>query len=145
MRKGVYCLLLFLDSEQTIKVGALGEIPFEKGWYIYVGSALGSGGLLRVKRHIRFFFERYRKPKWHIDYLLERALLKATVCAQTNERLECVLAKNIGKECVLNFGCSDCSCESHLFYREDNPEWEVVEAFAKTNLKCCVHRTEKQT
>ena len=25
-------------------------------------------GLSRVSRHIRFFRERYRKPKWHIDY-----------------------------------------------------------------------------
>lgn len=143
MRKGVYCLILKSSAQQKIKIGALGEIDFEEGWYIYTGSALGSGGLSRVQRHIRFFRERYRKPKWHIDYLMEKISLEETVCAATDERLECALAKNVGGDGVKRFGCSDCLCETHLFFRRENPHEEIISAFEKTGLEPVVHRVKK--
>ncbi|MDO5844060.1 MAG: GIY-YIG nuclease family protein [Methanocorpusculum sp.] len=140
MHKGVYCLLLRCTTAQKIKIGAIGEIEFDKGWYVYVGSALGSGGLSRVERHIRFYRERYRKPKWHIDYLMEKIRLEEVVCAETEERLECILAKNVGGAGISKFGCSDCFCETHLFYRKDSPLEEILTAFEKTGLKANVHK-----
>lgn len=141
MDKGIYCLILACAGPCTVKIGALGPTEFQKGWYLYAGSALGSGGLSRVSRHIRFFRERYRKPKWHIDYLMatDEITLSGVICAKTEERLECTLAKNIGGVCTADFGCSDCSCASHLFYRKDSPETEVVRAFERTGLVPIYH------
>ena len=74
MNKGIYTLILSLAVPKDIRIGALGVITFQPGYYIYAGSALGSGGLSRVARHIRFYRERYRKAKWHIDYLMEHTV-----------------------------------------------------------------------
>ncbi len=139
MKKGIYALILYLHEPKDIRIGALGHISFEKGWYIYAGSALGSGGLSRVSRHIRFYRERYRKAKWHIDYLMEVAILQKTICGETEERLECVLAQAIGGASILRFGCSDCDCPSHLFYREEEPCAEILSVFESMGLTPIEH------
>jgi Uri superfamily endonuclease len=43
--KGIYLLELKLNSDSLIKVGKLGLFTFQNGYYYYVGSAFGSGGL----------------------------------------------------------------------------------------------------
>ena len=139
MNKGIYTLILSLAVPKDIRIGALGVITFQPGYYIYAGSALGSGGLSRVTRHIRFYRERYRKAKWHIDYLMEEAVLEKTVCAETEERLECILAAGIGRDSVLRFGCSDCDCASHLFYRKEEPTKEILAVFEKMGLEAVEH------
>ena len=96
MDPGVYLLLLFGNGE-NMKIGALGTLPFETGYYIYVGSALGPDGLARVSRHIRLFHDRNRKPRWHIDYLLLHpgfSLLRA-YCLTTTRRVECMVAAGL--------------------------------------------------
>lgn len=136
MDKGVYCLILECERLCTVQIGALGRLEFQKGWYIYVGSALGSGGLSRVSRHVKFFREQYRRPKWHIDYLMaaENIFLRGTVCGKTCETLECVIAEEFCGSGVANFGCSDCDCATHLFYREADPLGEVCEVFERAGL-----------
>lgn len=62
MDKGVYCLV-FHNPACTVRIGALGEIAFRKGWHIYVGSALGSGGLKRLGRHIALAADKDKRPK----------------------------------------------------------------------------------
>jgi len=32
------------------------------------------------------------------------------------------------------FGCSDCSCPSHLLYRQGDPQQEILTAFRKLRL-----------
>jgi Uri superfamily endonuclease len=32
------------------------------------------------------------------------------------------------------FGCSDCSCPSHLLYRQGDPQREILAAFRKLRL-----------
>lgn len=144
MDKGVYCLLLECSDACTVRVGALGERRFVPGWYLYTGSALGSGGLSRVSRHIRFYREQYRRPKWHIDYLMaaEAVRLRKVICAKTETDLECVLAAAIGGDGVTAFGCSDCDCATHLFYRHEMPEEEVLAAFHATGLCGAVHEVD---
>ena len=41
IRKGTYVLIIALDSDREIAVGALGTLFFRKGRYCYVGSAMG--------------------------------------------------------------------------------------------------------
>ncbi len=145
MDKGVYCLMLECTAPQTIRIGALGEREFVPGWYLYAGSALGSGGLSRVSRHIRFYREQYRTAKWHIDYLMASDVirLRKVVCAKTESDLECILAAAIGGDGVAAFGCSDCDCATHLFYRRDMPEAEVLTAFTRTGLCGVVHEVDE--
>jgi Uri superfamily endonuclease len=138
MDKGIYCLV-FSNPSCTVRVGALGEIVFRRGWHIYVGSALGSGGLARLERHIALSRNKDKHPKWHVDYLSTNPSfhLHHTVHALTEERLECRLAEALGNENVMGFGSSDCDCISHLFYRRRNPLREVETAFRSVGLTAC--------
>lgn len=137
--KGIYCLI-FQNQACNIEVGKKGEFSFYQGFHIYVGSALGSGGLKRVKRHIDLSRNRDRNPKWHVDYLhLNHAFrLVSAVYAFTSARLECELASRIGGDSVSGFGCTDCKCNSHLFYRAKNPLLEINEAFEALGLSALI-------
>ena len=130
MDKGIYCLA-FENPACQVRVGARGEITFRKGWHVYVGSALGSGGLARLERHVVLSQKKDKKPKWHVDYLStdSRFTLRYTVHAVTEERFECRLADALGAPGIPGFGCSDCTCPSHLFYRPRNPKTEIECAF----------------
>jgi Uri superfamily endonuclease len=138
MDKGIYCLV-FENPSCTVRVGALGEIVFLPGWHIYAGSALGSGGLARLNRHIALSRDRNKYPKWHVDWLSTSPSfsLRYTVHALTKERLECRLALALGGENILGFGSSDCDCRSHLFYRPKNPVRETETAFRSLGLAPC--------
>jgi Uri superfamily endonuclease len=135
MDKGIYCLV-FHNPDCTVMVGALGEITFRKGWHIYVGSALGTGGLKRVDRHIALSQEKNKRPKWHVDYLSTSEVfpLRYAVTAVTSLRLECLVASALGGESVPGFGCSDCYCDSHLFFREYDPRDEIRNIFRSLQL-----------
>lgn len=116
--KGAYCLLVKIPDRIVVRVGALGDLPFTKGYYIYVGSAMNSIEK-RVKRHLR---ER-KLVHWHIDYLLkeEGVFVEKVFIKKSDNREECQVARRIkghGKG-VKGFGCSDCDCTSHLFKVED--------------------------
>jgi Uri superfamily endonuclease len=66
-------LVLRLDTPQTIAIGRLGSIDFPVGWYLYVGSAHGPGGLhARLARHRRRLGGT-KRAHWHVDYLREHA------------------------------------------------------------------------
>ena len=133
--KGIYCLV-FENKDCKLEMGRKGELSFPAGSYIYVGSALGPGGLKRVSRHIDLARNKDRKPRWHVDYLhLNPSFrLVSAVYALTTERLECTLANKIGGDLVFGFGCTDCTCSSHLFYRKKSPLLEIIEAFESLRL-----------
>src|SRR3990170_1464681 len=118
--KGVYILKLEIDKDAVIRVGRLGNILFKKGYYAYIGSALGSGGFKRVTRHFNVASGKNMTRKWHIDYLLPHSKVVSTVLIPTEVSIECSVAKAVGELCVgiQGFGCSDCSCSSHLFFSE---------------------------
>lgn len=137
--KGVYCLI-FENRACKLEIGKKGESPFQAGFHIYVGSALGPGGLKRVKRHIRLSRNRDRNPRWHVDYLhLNPAFrLVSAVYAFTSAPFECTLASIIGGDSVPGFGCTDCTCSSHLFYRRENPLSEITDTFKALGLSALV-------
>jgi Uri superfamily endonuclease len=116
--KGVYCLCIENHCEQSIHVGALDEIEFNRGYYIYVGSALNSL-IPRLKRHLKMSLGEHKKNHWHIDYFLNKPLveIKSIYILQTKENLECTIAKKINEygKPISRFGCSDCRCKSHLY------------------------------
>ena len=127
--KGSYLLLLELENDKTIPIGKLGEITFNKGFYIYVGSAL-NGLEQRIKRHLR----ENKKIHWHIDYLLQYAKIINVFYKENNIREECHIAKKLDKKLLPtpSFGCSDCICKSHLFYGTNE---EIKKSINILNMK----------
>jgi len=117
--RGSYILILHLSGGRKIAVGGLGERTFQKGYYLYVGSAM-KNLTQRIERHKR----RRKNLFWHIDYLREEASFVAVLPVRSSERLECAIADalgNISDWTMAGFGSSDCDCESHLFAMEKNP------------------------
>jgi Uri superfamily endonuclease len=116
--KGTYCLIIRLKKNSQIKVGKKGEMEFKSGYYVYVGSALNSLEA-RIKRHLRD----EKKLFWHVDYLLEvkDAEINDVQFVLSDVKLECKIASQISKNSapISGFGCSDCKCDSHLFYFKD--------------------------
>jgi len=112
--KGAYILVIKINKNIKKKIGSLGYICFEKGMYVYIGSAMNSIEK-RVGRHLR----KKKKKFWHIDYLLDSKDVKIekVFYKESKRKEECKIAKSfslIGSG-VRNFGCSDCKCESHLY------------------------------
>ncbi len=114
---GTYILVLAAQTRRPVSVGALGSLEVEPGFYAYVGSALGPGGLrARVARHRG----RARAPHWHIDYLRRHTALREIWFSADGVRREhgwaAALARDAGATipCV-GFGASDCGCSAHLF------------------------------
>lgn len=121
--KGTYILLMHLANPQALTIGRLGMFDFAAGWYAYVGSAFGSGGLAgRLHHHLK----PAPRPHWHIDYLRQVAPLVDVWYTTSETRLECtwaaVLKQMPGAEIPIpRFGASDCRCEAHLFYFPARP------------------------
>jgi Uri superfamily endonuclease len=117
---GTYALLLRLWAGADITVGRLGIFTFPAGYYVYVGSALGRGGLpARLARHGR----QQKRMHWHIDYLLAYARIIGVQTDTSGERLECTWARKWlhkpGAQIIApGFGASDCRCPAHLVYSE---------------------------
>jgi len=127
--KGSYILLIFLPKETRIQIGSLGFLTFPNGYYLYVGSGMGSNSSTtlenRVKRHISE--SHHKKLFWHIDYFLasEISIMIKIFLIPSLVRLECVLAGEVLSVCdnyIKGFGSSDCLCSSHLLYFKDFPE-----------------------
>ena len=92
--KGVYCLLINLNKDTCIKVGAIGKISFKKGYYCYVGSAQNNL-IARVSRHLRS-----RKTiRWHIDYLLKsrNSSIKKVLYKASGKKEECRIAGTLNR------------------------------------------------
>lgn len=89
----------------------------DPGFYLYVGSAFGPGGVLsRVSRHCR----QHKVKRWHVDYLRAHTRLGTAWYALGNERLEHQWASLLDAiettRAIEGFGSSDCRCFSHLFF-----------------------------
>lgn len=118
--KGLYLLLLKLERKVNVKIGKLGCFKLPSGFYVYVGSAKGPGGLrARILRHLKL----RKKKKWHIDYLttLEECKILATFIIPITNLDEASLVRLLeemgGKHLVNRFGSTDdMYVRSHLLY-----------------------------
>jgi Uri superfamily endonuclease len=118
MERGAYCLCIGIKSQIQVRVGALEWLHFPEGHYIYVGSAM-NGLESRLRRHLNTSRGSYRAIHWHIDYLLreEEVSIESIHVKVSDMKAECGVADAVSKRGVpvKGFGCSDCSCSSHLF------------------------------
>ena len=141
--QGMYCLIISVRAKKRVSTASLGNIEFEKGYWLYIGSAQGRGSTSlenRLQRH----FRDEKKIHWHIDYLLEtNSKIIEAIWAETSEDMECVIAQHLeGLEDFIwgpkGFGASDCtkSCSSHLLYYQGKgkPLDQIETAFQHLKL-----------
>jgi Uri superfamily endonuclease len=109
-----------------IKIGRLGILKLQTGYYIYLGSAFGPGGLLaRTRRHR----EKTGPKHWHIDYLKPWIDLRETWYTHDPTRREhqwatALLAETKASVPLPGFGSSDCRCETHLVHFSSKPDFD---------------------
>ncbi len=117
--RGSYVLILELKRDRNIPVGKMGRVPFKKGFYLYVGSAMANlSKRIERHRHLR------KRHHWHIDELRAAAEFRSVLAIRSSMRLECDIAKalsEIAEWSIPGFGCTDCSCETHLFGMSIDP------------------------
>lgn len=115
--------MLHLPADTRMTIGKLGVFDFPAGWYAYVGSAFGAGGLVgRLRHHLK----PVERPHWHIDYLRQAAVVKEIWLSPGAERreeawVEVLLAIPGAAIIAEGFGASDTSMESHLVYFDVRP------------------------
>ena len=126
--KGTYTLLAELDQMKRLAIGRLGTFDLVPGFYAYVGSAHGSGGLAaRIRHHL----ESTAEPHWHIDYLLRWARPTEVWFAVSDRKLEhawaeLLAASPVFRTTIPRFGCSDYhrTRTPHLFHTKRRPSFE---------------------
>ncbi len=116
-RPGTYVLILEALEDARIAVGRLGDLELMSGWYAYVGSAFGPGGVAARCRHHRQISQR---PHWHIDYLRAACELREIWFSHDPQRREHTWAELLkgsrgARQPFAGFGATDCDCGSHLF------------------------------
>ena len=120
---GSYAVIMYIDRSLSLCVGALGRSDLKVGYYCYVGSAFGPGGLRgRLGHHVRGG-DRFH---WHVDYLRSVAEIVEIWWTMDSCKREHDWARVLGGELRLvipirGFGSSDCSCRAHLFYAKSKP------------------------
>ena len=119
---GTYALIFASSVSRDIRVGRRGSVRIQPGFYVYVGSAFGPGGVrARVGRH----FRKSKCKHWHIDYLRAAVDPVCVWCSYAHDRLEHDWARAFseldGVSGIKRFGCSDCRCDSHLFAMSKAP------------------------
>ena len=117
-KPGTYALILSCASNARIRVGRLGTMRLQPGYYVYLGSALGSGGLrARIAHHRKLSTQ----PHWHIDYLRAHTRLHLMWLNYDGRRHEHDWAHSMQRVSgatipLPGFGASDCDWRSHLHF-----------------------------
>lgn len=117
LNSGAYQINFLVKADKTIQIGKFGVFWFERGEYVYTGSAM-KNLRQRVARHWR----REKALKWHIDYILTDidCEVKSIELYFSEIKQECKLNQSLLKSgrykvWVEGLGSSDCrDCQSHL-------------------------------
>ena len=140
-RKGSYVIAFYLSEERTISVGKLGEYRFQPGFFLYTGSAKGSGGLKsRLKHHMIC----QNKRHWHLDYLRPEMQLVCIWYTANTGVFEHVWADILSQwkgaqAPVSGLGASDCKCHTHFFHFKRLPS---IKTFRQKNRQLTVEPPE---
>ena len=141
---GSYAIVMFNPSLRKLTIGALDRQSFPMGYYIYVGSAHGPGGLhARVGRHLDH--TAMKPTHWHIDALTSEFEITKVWWVASKENVECLwagwLSETLSRH-VANFGASDCRCPGHLFFTADQGGIASALSFLKQNFAANVHQSK---
>ncbi|KUK50223.1 MAG: hypothetical protein XD76_1570 [candidate division TA06 bacterium 32_111] len=131
-----YILIIYIDNPFSVMVGKLGFISFNRGYYLYIGSAKKSLRT-RLLRHL----SRIKKKFWHIDYVLSDPNPSLIVDIMISPKAcECTISQKLYKNstCKLvkkGFGSSDCHCISHFFQiKEDDDLKSLIKKLNRENF-----------
>jgi len=130
--KGSYILLIKLSEEQTITIGSRQPVHLPRGYYAYVGSAMG-GFKSRLSHHLND----NKRLHWHIDYLLQKASINSIILCEIGDRAECAIAQALSHQfdSIPGFGSSDCKCRSHLFLAADEMKSTILAILNQLDIK----------
>jgi Uri superfamily endonuclease len=137
--KGTYVLIASVAQMKRLEVGRLGIFDIMAGFYAYVGSAFGAGGLrARIGHHL----DSIAAPHWHIDYLLGIAEPIEVWFSAASQKLEHHWAGLLEKAPnfripIARFGSSDYhrSRSSHLFYTRRLPSFRWFQQTLKEGFE----------
>ena len=139
-KPATYALILSCSADNGIQIGLLGTIRLQPGYYVYLGSALGPGGLrARIGHHQK----PSTRPHWHIDYLRAHSRVHTIwfsygVRRREHQWARVVRTMNGAKVPLLGFGTSDCDCQSHLYFFKRCPSrisfQRALDSLAKRHL-----------
>lgn len=130
---GTYIIVIEVGARQKLEIGKIGMVNIERGYYFYVGSALGPGGVnARVSRHLK----RIKTKHWHIDFLRNIGSVVTIVVSYSKKKKECKWASRLKASPCLStpisgFGASDCACFSHLFFSKNNIDINLLRGILK--------------
>ena len=117
-RKGTYVVGAHCAQAGEVVIGSLGMLRYQPGFYYYVGSAFGPGGL---RARLRHHLQPAGKCHWHYDYLKSRVTVASVWVTSEADRVEHewagLLAGGFATTIPLpGFGASDCQCQTHLYH-----------------------------
>lgn len=128
-KTGTYALIMQSKNRRKVTIGKLGQLQVEKGFYVYIGSAFGPGGLrARIRHHLGMSLSCH----WHIDYLKPYIRVLNISLTYDPVRRECSWAELLSQQPesshpIIGFGASDCTCTSHLFFLQSKRDVNVFQ------------------
>lgn len=134
---GTYLLVFYTNSNESISVGRLGRLELVPGYYFYIGSAFGPGGL---RARVRHHHDISARPHWHLDYIRPSLSLLDVWYSTDTIHFEHAWADSLYYTMQMQvpltgLGSSDCRCESHFFYSIDKPDYESIHMALIKNQK----------
>ena len=139
-RPGTYLILLEPRVAGPVPIGRLGTLTLDGGVLLYIGSALGPGGVeARCRHHLRIA----DRPRWHLDYLRPHCDVIGIWAGCGPRRCEhrwarALAALSDASIPLARFGASDCRCAAHLIRLPCLP---AVPLFAATLGRGQFHRS----
>jgi len=148
-RPGTYCILFQSQKSRRVQIGRWGYLYIEPGYYLYVGSAFGPGGVsARVLRHCRKSC-RSKAKHWHMDYLRDYVTPVMAWYSYAPTRLEHRWAGRLlgmaEMTSINGFGCSDCQCPAHLFQTPTEPKPGRINSAIGGQVEAWVYKASSQT
>jgi Uri superfamily endonuclease len=127
---GTYALVCRAVRLGRLSIGRLGTLEVEAGFYVYLGSAFGPGGIrARVAHHLRAG----RRRHWHADYLwpalrIEEIWYSHDTARREHEWARLLRGLRAFSVPLARFGASDCRCETHLLHNQEPPSLRAFRA-----------------
>lgn len=123
---GTYVVILASAISKEVSIGKSLQISLQPGYYLYIGSAFGPGG---VASRIRHHTSAVKRPHWHLDYLRQYTEVIEVWFSYDGLKRECQWASVMGSigddyNPIKGFGATDCTCPTHLMYSSMRPDYK---------------------
>jgi Uri superfamily endonuclease len=124
-RHGTYALVFNCSAPFQAVIGKLGPVFLTSGYWIYVGSAFGPGGL---RSRLSYHLKPSHRPHWHLDYI--KSALRPVEIWTTTDTIKrehdwaaIFSTGNGASRPIAGFGATDCTCRSHLIHLPRRPSF----------------------